>query len=206
MNSGFSRALVPKRLVWLALLAAVGLWAGRVLWLPGLGGYLVVADPLEPAQAVLPLAGAQHRAAAAARLVRAGYAEVLLITQIPLAEPGARARYVAQVQAVALQAGLNPERIRVVPGYARTTYAEAQNARAFLEGRGWTSLIVVTDAYHTRRARLLFRRAFQGSGITVRVRPAEGGAPPEAWWTTPEGQRAVLSEYLKLMAHAVGVR
>ena len=155
---------------------------------------------------MLPLAGAQHRVAAAARLVRAGYAEVLLITQIPLADPGERARYVAQVQALAVRAGLGAERIRVVPGYARTTYAEAQNVRAFLEGRGWTSLIVVTDAYHTRRARLLFRRAFRGSGIRVLVRPAEGGAPPETWWTTPEGRRAILSEYLKLAAHAVGIR
>ena len=73
--------------------------------------------------------------------------------------------------------------------------------------RGWHSLLVVTDPYHTRRARLCFRTALADSGIAVTVRPVEGSwYDPEAWWRTVDGQRETWTEYLKLALHAAGYR
>mgnify|MGYP001042485633 CR=1 FL=1 len=88
---------------------------------------------------------------------------------------------------------------------AETTYDEARFALSLLAERGRDTLLVVTDPYHTRRARLIFRRVFAGSGIRVRLRPVpleqsgSGRYDPDRWWHTPTGLRQTWSEYVKLL-------
>ncbi|MGA9349499.1 MAG: ElyC/SanA/YdcF family protein [Anaerolineae bacterium] len=73
--------------------------------------------------------------------------------------------------------------------------------------QGGCSLIVVTDPFHTRRARMAFRDAFRGTGITVMVRPVnESKYRPDSWWQTRDGLRETWTEYLKLLLYVVGYR
>jgi uncharacterized SAM-binding protein YcdF (DUF218 family) len=52
-----------------------------------------------------------------------------------------------------------------------TTGGEARMVAALAERSGWRSVVLVTSAYHVRRASWLLRRCYQGSVQTVAARP-----------------------------------
>jgi len=178
------------------------------LWLPLAGRFLVVADPLQPADAVVPLGGGGvGRVAQAAALLKEGYATWLVATDAEIDLPGIRDSYSELVRREAQWQGVAPERILMAPGVVETTYEEALAVRALAQEQGWTSLLVVTDPYHTRRASLTFRDVFRGTGVAVGVRPVED-APydPEAWWRSVDGLRDTWAEYGKLVSYLLGYR
>jgi uncharacterized SAM-binding protein YcdF (DUF218 family) len=73
--------------------------------------------------------------------------------------------------------------------------------------RGWRSLLVVTDPWHTRRARMIFRRILHGAGVAVFAHPApKPGHATAAWWTTADGVRDTWTEYQKLALYLLGHR
>jgi uncharacterized SAM-binding protein YcdF (DUF218 family) len=191
------------------------LYLTRALWLPAIGAFLIVSDPLTPAEVVLPLAGDLERVYYAAKLHQTGYAERVLLTNLPLETQPARDAHLRRVRAIATAAGVPETQLVVVPEIAWTTFSEAQNVRAELERLGVRSLLVVTSPWHTRRARMGLRKVFRGSGIRLSVRPVPPDAlPPGAlhpyrprtWWHARSTRLTTLDEYLKLAAYAVGIR
>lgn len=190
----------------LGLIVPLFLLLTRLLWLPLIGGFLIMADPLAPADAVVPLGGgASDRVVQAATLYRQGYAGWLVTTNTELDLPGVRDSWATLVRREAIWQGVAEERIADAPGIVTTTANEARAVRGMVVERGWRSLIVVTDPLHTRRARLIFRDVFQDTGVSVIVRPVDD-APYRAdtWWRTEEGLRYAWTEYLKLMFYLVG--
>ena len=180
----------------------------REVWLPWIGEFLMVADPLQPADAVVVLGGGErHRVQEGARLVLEGLAPWLVVTDASINLPGIRADYADLMTQEAVWQGVPPERIVRAPGLVETTAEEAQAVRQLAKTRGWRSLIVVTDPFHTRRARMTFRRALAGEGISVVVRAVQG-SPYSAgtWWKTTEGLRETWTEYLKLALYVAGYR
>jgi uncharacterized SAM-binding protein YcdF (DUF218 family) len=69
-----------------------------------------------------------------------------------------------------------------------TTRGEARAVAKLAREHGWRSIVVVTSTYHVPRARLIFRRAFDGE-----LRMAS--APP-TWWRLPFD---VVSELVKAL-------
>lgn len=211
-----ARLMRRRKVLWLGLLLGVALYLSRTLWLPPIGAFLVVADPLTPAEMVLPLAGDLERVTTAAKLYQAGYARRLLLTNLPLPTQAARDAHLHQARAIATAGGVDEADIAVVPEIARTTFEEAQNVQVELERLKIHSLVVVTSPWHTRRARLGLRAAFRGSSVQVSVQPLSAlaqGAPRAAypaysrsWWHGRSTRQATFSEYLKLAAYAVGIR
>lgn len=200
------RGCLAVALAFVALAALAIL--GRRLWLPAVGRALVVADPLPAvADAVVPLAGGDERSVYAARLFLAGHAAWYVAANMDLNLPGVRTSYAELVRQEAVWQGVPAERVVLVPGTVATTCQEAEAVAGLARERGWRSLLVVTDPFHTRRARLCFRQALEGSGIVVAVRPVEPSwYDPESWWRTVDGQRDTWTEYLKLALHAAGYR
>ena len=197
-----------RALTW-ATLAVIGLiWFGRRTWLTWIGRLLIVADGLSAADAVVPLAGGGvERVAHAAALLREKYADWLVTADMPLNHPGIRASYGELVRQEAVSRGVPEECILTAPGTAETTYQEAMAICQLAQERGWRSLIVVTDPYHTRRARAAFRLALRGTGIRAMVRPVvEQGYRADAWWQSRRGVRETATEYLKWAMHVVGYR
>jgi uncharacterized SAM-binding protein YcdF (DUF218 family) len=86
--------------------------------------------------------------------------------------------------------------------YERSSTSTAEQARflrPILEARGARRAILVTSSYHTRRARLLFRRTFAGSPVEIRVYPVQQDVfQPEDWWTRDQDTETVVLEYIKL--------
>jgi uncharacterized SAM-binding protein YcdF (DUF218 family) len=135
----------------LAALLLLGVILSFRLWLPFFGRWLVIADPLVPAQAIVPLAGGGERVNHAARLYKQGKAAWFVATNTPLDLPGIDHSYSDLVRRAALRGGVPEERFLVIPTLVYSTYEEALAIRRLAEMRGWDSLLIVTSPYHTRR-------------------------------------------------------
>jgi uncharacterized SAM-binding protein YcdF (DUF218 family) len=72
-----------------------------------------------------------------------------------------------------------------------------------LQARGLHSALLVTDAFHSRRAALLFRAAFAHRGLTVTSVPVADSLDLAHWWTHPLSARRVIEEWTKLAWYAV---
>jgi uncharacterized SAM-binding protein YcdF (DUF218 family) len=179
----------------------------RQWWLPLPARFLLVEDPLQRVDALVPLAGGDERAPYAAQLLEEGYADWFVATSMPLHVPAVRETYGELVREEAIQQGVPEERILIAPGTVTTTCEEARAVRRLFDAQGWDSLLVVTDPLHTRRARLCFDEAFRDSGVAIAVRAVEGSwYDPEAWWLSTGSLRETWTEYLKLALHLVGYR
>ncbi|HVL67305.1 MAG TPA: YdcF family protein [Vicinamibacterales bacterium] len=200
------------RVLALALLATV---LAGALACPYAGHYLIVDEPLDRADALVVLGGADvERWLEAVDLHREGYAPRIVLSpgfDDPLGDRlrarGIRFPRMIDIQREAmLQLGTPEEAIELLPGAYDNTAHEAAGARRLAEARGWTRVIVVTSKYHTRRTQYAFRREFRGSGIDVRVRASRyDEVSPDRWWQDRANLRWVLLEMQKLLSYRLGL-
>lgn len=177
-------------------------------WLPAIGSFLIVADPLQQADAVVILAGDENeRIAYGARLLQKGFADWYILTNMWLPDANSSRTYLHVVSQKAVRQGVPEERILVIRESVETTYEEATRLRKVAEELSFTSLIVVTSPYHTRRARWIMQEVFDNSDMNLIFRPAEGHAyRADDWWRSPLSRRQTSSEYAKILAHLFGCR
>ncbi len=151
--------------------------------------------------------GGRHRIEEGARLALAGLAPWLVVTNTRVSWPGVRASYAELMAQEALWQDVPAERILHAPGLVTTTVEEAHAVRALAAERGWRSVMVVTDPWHTRRARMIFRRVLAGAGVAVFTHPApQPGYKTADWWKTIDGVRETWVEYQKLALYLLGHR
>jgi uncharacterized SAM-binding protein YcdF (DUF218 family) len=200
------------RRVFAAVLASLALWQ-LLAWAAARG--LVVREPLERADALLVLSGAadyRERARWAARLFREGRASKIVLTNDGLRGGWSSTEqrnpfFYERAREELLKAGVAEESIEVWPEIVSSTFEEAAEARRYAQERGWSSLLVVTSPFHTRRAMWTLRRVFRGSKIAVGL-----DAPPEradacvTWWLGASGWRSVGGEYAKLAYYRLRYR
>src|SRR5262249_1425288 len=82
------------------------------------------------------------------------------------------------------------------------THDEALTVRRFAQTNNIKTLLVVTSAYHSRRALRTFRRVFPDSGTSVALAAAPPGCQSptsSAWWCSWRGWSTVPVEYVKLV-------
>lgn len=125
---------------------------------------VVLGAPLAPDGSLSEVL--RERVEAGFALWRAGGAPRLCVTGGP-----SRGRTEADAMAEAVVALGVPERALVVERAARTTAENAANVAALLRPQGATRVWVVTQPFHARRARWLFRRA----GLDAWAWSIEGG-------------------------------
>ena len=188
------------------LLVILVLLALAYMALRGLGAFLITGDRLEPADGVVVLGGGgEHRVEEAVQLVKEKYSTWLVIT-----EPGevveGQGNGSNVFRRVAIDFGMMPDNILVTRQTATSTYEEAKAVRQLMEQRGMTSIIIVTDPFHTQRTRLIFRDVFNGSGFSVRVHPVQGHwYRSDTWFLSLEGWGHTLREYIKLVGFLTGI-
>ncbi len=178
--------------------------------LRGVGGFLVVSDPLDRADAIAVLSGdGAVRGAKAAELYHQRWAPRILITKegFPYREQAWR-RYGVEVPEtdtatvdVLRHLGVRNADMEVLEGYNESTIQEAGTYRHYAQGHGLKRLVVVTSNFHTRRSRMAFRKVFRGSNIVISVQaaPAEWSFNPDGWWTRRLDSKELLLEYQKLV-------
>ncbi len=206
------RALVGV-VVGLVALAAVLALAHRPL-LRGVGSALVVEDRLEPADAIVVLAGGvPYREAAAAALYRRGLAPRVVISRAHTPEHvealirlGIRPHdYRAESRLALVAHGVPAERILTVDEVSRITETELRAVGRFVGAQAYRRVILVTSPEHTRRVGLIWRREGSPGVEALVVGTEQRPFPVEDWWRRRRVAEAVLHEYLGLLALVLGI-
>lgn len=188
----------------LSLAAVVALYF--LLW--GMGAYLVVSDTLRPVEAVVVLSGGGlTRRQDGIQYYKDQFAKHYVLTETGETVPELGLDYSKVLKVEAMNMGIPEDAILITEEHATNTLEEARAVRKLLEKSEIKSCIVITDPFHTRRARLIFRDAFRGSGMVMRVIPVRGHwYRSNTWWMSERGREATLKEYVKLIAYVAGVQ
>lgn len=199
-----------RRIIKLLVLFLVG-WV-IVAWIAA-RALLVKAD-LPSADALVVLSGSSsylERTHKAAELYRQGRAPLVLLTNDHTRGGWSSALqtnpyFVDRAAEELTNHGVPAERIRIVPGVATSTHSETVIVKDFAAEQGLRSVLIVTSAYHSRRALRTFRTTFEGTNVAIGLEPAAIGPQTPAaatWWLRPSGWRDVAGEYVKLIYYWV---
>lgn len=190
-------------LILLVLVGGLGAWG-----LNGLGQWLVIADLLEPAGAIVVLSGhVPFRAMEAAVLHREGWAPEVWLTQgegtmeeEALDRLGIRAiREHIYNWKVLERLGVAPSAIRLLPDKIANTADEVKVAARELRRIGGDRIILVTSKPHTRRVRSSWH-FLVGKTPRVVVRYSRYDQyDPHRWWQYTRGIQAVSHEVFGLI-------
>ncbi len=185
--------------------------AALVLALLGLttaGTWLVVADPLQPAPAVVVFGGhVPFRAMEAASIYKQGWTREVWLTQGAVYEED---RTLARLginrtpehvfsRQVLERLGVPGDAIRILPERNLNTADEVRAVARQLKAAGGDRAILVTSKYHTRRIKVIWR-ALVGSRSEAIVRytpddPFDAGR----WWRNTADVRSVSREWFGLL-------
>lgn len=203
------RRRVVKILLVCILIWPFAAWAGARL--------LITEAPLAKADAIVVLGGSanyKERAREAARLLLARRAARILITNDnqrgPWSSAEQRNLYFYERSLEELHnAGVPDHSVDVLMHPVDGTHAEAELVKQYAREHGLRSVLVVTSAYHSRRALWTFSRVFRDTGIQIGLTPVSPGSDsPRAatWWLTARGWRLVPTEYVKMIYYVVKYR
>jgi uncharacterized SAM-binding protein YcdF (DUF218 family) len=187
-------------IVAVCLLSLFGLaWIGAKL--------LIVKSEMPSADAIVVLSGSStyiERTAHAARLFREGRAPRVVLTNDGLLsgwnENEQRNPYFVDLAVKELkQHGVPADRIQIISGQAAGTFEEARLVGEFATSHSLKRLLIVTSAYHSRRALWSVRRNAQGIEVGIESPPPGWQTPsPSNWWLRRWGWTVVAGEYGKL--------
>jgi uncharacterized SAM-binding protein YcdF (DUF218 family) len=176
-----------------------------VLIFRNLGGWLVIEDPLEKADAIAVLSGrVPGRALEAARVYNEGYAGRVWLTHST--EPGAALAklsvpYLGEDsydKQVLLHQGVPENAIAVLDPPIVNTADEVKTIGQALEKENLRSVILVTSKVHTRRVKALWKRISGQRGVAIVRGDSEDPFDPEHWWRDTRDALDVVHELLGL--------
>ena len=160
------------------------------LFLRYIGNHLAYEEKISPADAILALAGDScdfHRTKLAVQLHRQGYAPRVVLSSNA---------YVLDDQLAAAQRWGLPDSSRHLILDCTSTHEEAVSFAPLVRQHAWNSILIVTDRYHTLRARNTFRQ--QLPGVNVRVTEALNSTYDQQHYWRKEGSLdAVFHESVK---------
>jgi len=201
-----------KRLLQRVLLAGIVLvllialaYAFRSQILTGMADLLVVNDPLQPADMIFVLNGDYNtRPFRASELYEQGLAPVIVIAKaemLPAEKLGLAPNDTDVSINVMKKLGVPPEKIVVLPveGGTTSTFDEAIALRQYIESHNVRSLILLTSAFHTRRAKWIFDRELAGLPVRLEVAAVPHyGFDESNWWQSEDGLITLNNETIKL--------
>jgi uncharacterized SAM-binding protein YcdF (DUF218 family) len=184
-----------------------------ILWIPLAwlaARKLIVTKSLAHADVLVVLSGSStyiERAQYAAQLFREGRASRVVLTN-----DGLSAGYAPEIdgnpsfnqlaKAELKRAGVPDDRIETIAKVGSSTHDEATFLREYSEQHNVRTILIVTSAYHSRRALWVFEHVFRGTGITMGIDAPPAGLQtprPITWWTRQLGWKLVPGEYVKLI-------
>jgi uncharacterized SAM-binding protein YcdF (DUF218 family) len=194
---------------WFVLLAVillpVALYAFRNSVLAEMGNFLVINDPLAPADIIFLLNGdTTTRPYHAAELLHRGLAPKVVIARMEDSESvklGAYPNPTDSNIAVLRKLGLTESQIVELrpPVGVQHTVDEAEALLTYSKDHPLRTVIIVTSDLHSRRARYTFRKVLSSTGAKLMLSPVRDlkyGA--DNWWRLEDGIIGCQNEYLKL--------
>lgn len=196
----FLKIILSVIVVFLLAALLIGIYLGpddlRFCNTPGASGKCGKVD------AIVVISGGDTvaRTAEAVKLYKAGYADVLVLSGAAADKSGPS--NAATMRRQAIDAGV-PGDATLIEEHSETTDQNASNTVELLKDRGYTSFIVVTSAYHQRRADFAFKH--YAPTMIVRSHPvAEDKDWNRFWFMTPWGWNLAISEMIKSAVAATG--
>jgi uncharacterized SAM-binding protein YcdF (DUF218 family) len=154
------------------------------------------------ADAIVAVSGGDTaaRTAEAIKLYKNGWADTLIFSGAAADKSGPSNAEVMREQAI--DAGIEPGVI-IIEGNSQTTTENAVQTTSIFEQNDIKSAIIVTSAYHERRATLEFQR--RASDISLRSHPvATDKQWNQWWWLTPSGWMLAIPELVKSLILSTG--
>ena len=174
------------------------------------GTTLVVTQEIDRPDLVVSLASHEWERLPVAAQVAARYPEARVVLTLPPVVTRHRCHGCPFRAELLVSLGVERDRIRVVPLSESNTRGEARAVGAFMRANDLHRVLVVTSAYHTRRALGTFERELQADHDIVGVVGADvkTWAVPGRWWSRPYDRWYVTYEWAALtrdlMREAVG--
>jgi uncharacterized SAM-binding protein YcdF (DUF218 family) len=176
----------------------------------GAARMLIVQRDLPAADAIVVLSGSatyRERTSWAAKLFHEHKAPLVIITDEKLlsgwSQTEQRNPFFFELAVRELEAqGVPSQNIQVVSEIGAGTFQECVRIRDFAAERGVHQLLLVTSAYHTRRALWSIERVSSRTDLQIGI---DGPPPgwltpaPATWWLSRWGWRIVAAEYVKLV-------
>ena len=172
------------------------------------GYWLVVADPLENAHAIVVLSGdVPFRAMEAASIYRSGRAPEVWITrairpsrEAALAKLGIQfVRGETYNKQVLQKLGVPADAIRLLNKGVRNTEEEVQLIAQELKRAGGERVIIVTSKAHTRRVKTIWGTLVGDSAEAIVRHAKDDPFDPGRWWRNTKDALAVSREVFGMM-------
>ena len=172
--------------------------------------FLIVTADLASADAIIVLSGPGtyiERGDWAAKLYLERRAPVVLLSNEGLLSGWSasddRNLYFHELAARRLQQhGVATKDIKVVSDIGAGTYEESLRLCDYAAAEKLNRILIVTSAYHSRRALWSLQRACKDKPIQIGMESPPPGwqtPPPASWWLHKSGWRLVASEYVKMV-------
>jgi uncharacterized SAM-binding protein YcdF (DUF218 family) len=199
-----------RRLVRFAIMVAVLaiLYGTRDWTLPAWARGLDASEAPRTADYALVLTGGENtRPFVAAGLFKKGYVGAVLVPQLRLtadARDGIVPSDSELIRRVLEERGVPADKVIPLAGEVNSTFDEATALAHFLDDHPEATVAIVTNDFHTRRARSIFRRVLgaRGGQIYMVAAPTDR-VTPNNWWKTERGSAIYLSETFKTLYYAV---
>jgi uncharacterized SAM-binding protein YcdF (DUF218 family) len=203
-----SRVLLVRLALAALVFAAVAsaAFAVRRPLLVGAAEFLRVEDARQPGDAIFLFAGnAPSRAFLAAELYHAGLAPRIVILRVadsPAVRIGADVNETDRNVAVLRRLEVPDSAIVVLvpPRGAASTRDEGRAFGDYAARHGLQRVLLVTDAFHSRRVRWVLRRELREPAPQLIVIPSEDWEfDAKNWWRSERGMIIYLQEYIKFV-------
>ena len=176
------------------------------LFLRVAGAYLIIADDLTPADTIIIMGGGDEgRMNEALELYQEKYARIIVLTEtgVHIEEFDYMQSFDLRIQL--LNNGVPSGNILITDSEVTSTLEEAYAVKQLLEKRQFSSAIIVTDPYHTKRTSIIFKDVFSEQDIELYFRPVTPSwYNSRTWFLSPSGWKFTILEYVKLLAYKLG--
>ncbi len=205
------RVLFFKILIVFLILFAVWIFVA-----PFLATNLMVEKPLDKADAILIFGGSYvyvERTQKAADLYKSGVSDKIFLTDD--GERGGWSKkekrnpsYAEIARSELIKQGVPAESIEILQPPVTGTIYEARVLAETVKTKNLESILLVTSAYHTRRAFWICDKVLTESKLEIAlgINSPETGIqtpPPQIWWLSPKGWELVAGEYVKTLAYRI---
>lgn len=169
------------------------------------GKYLVYSDPPENADVIAALSGNDvSRIQEAAKLYHQGFASNIILSKTSQTFGEYELPYTLLQEEMLDELNIPGGAVYISEITAKNTGQEASGIKRRMYDLGYSSVIVVTDAWHSRRTKMIFMDSFKNTGFKVSVHPVpDSGYNKYLWWLSAEGWENTVSEYVRILGYLI---